>query len=326
MGSIARFDRVGGPEVLSIVPHDAGDPAAGEVLIAQKAIGVNFADLNMRRGRAPMGQSDGLLGSEAAGVILAVGPDVRHLKPGDRVAYGASRPGSYATERVVPASIVTPLPDSISFSTGAGMMSAGLTAGYLLRRLWPLQSGDPILWTAAAGRVGQLAAQWAAHLGLRVIGTVGSRDKMDAALRAGCAHVVLHDTPGFSREVRALTNGDGVAVAYDGVGAATIEDSIASIRRRGLLVSFGASSGVPGPIDLQELGRRGSLFATRPGLPEYVADPAERASLTAELVDLVAVGAIAVDVAHSYPLESVQEAHRAIEERRTTGSVVLTVE
>lgn len=325
MARVVRFHRTGGPEVLQLEHQQVREPRPGEVRIKQAAIGVNFADLSRRAGRLPV-QPPAELGSEAAGVVDAVGDGVTGFEVGDRVAYGGSSPGSYASQRVVPAEIVTKLPAVIGFDTAAGMMSAGLTAGYLLRRVGPpLIAGDAILLTAAAGGVGQIAAQWAKALGLTVIGTVGRPEKIAIAEAAGCDHVLLQSTPNLADRVRELTGGQGVAVAYDSVGADSFTASMHSLRRRGVLVSFGAASGPPPAVDVTELGRAGSLYLTRPGLLDYIADPAERTALTEELLEHVCALRIEIAVAHRYRLEHVVAAHRDIEARRTTGSVVLEV-
>ncbi len=325
MARVVRFHRTGGPEVLTLEHQEVREPDRGEVRIQQAAIGVNFADLSRRAGRFPA-LLPAELGSEAAGVVDAVGAGVTDLAVGDRVAYGGSLPGSYTSQRVVTAEIVTKLPAAIDFDTAAGMMSAGLTAGYLLRRVGSsLSAGDTILLTAAAGGVGQIAVQWAKALGINVIGTVGREEKIATATAAGCDHVLLQSTPDLAARVRELTGGEGVAVAYDSVGADSFTASLHSLRRRGLLVSFGAASGPPPPVDVAELGRAGSLYLTRPGLLDYLSDPAERAVLTTELLDHVSASRIKIAVAHRYPLDDVVDAHRDIEARATTGSVVLEV-
>lgn len=322
MAEVVRFHERGGPDVLRLEKLDLPDPGPGEVRIRQLAVGVNFADTLQRAGRYPI-PLPASPGSEAAGVVEAVGPDVTHLRPGDRVAYGGSAPGAYASERVLPAGIVVKLPDGIDFETAAGMMSAGLTAGYLLRRMWPLKAGDTILFLAAAGSVGQIAVQWAKALGLTVIGTVGSEEKAGVAKAAGCDHVIVHTTEDLTARVRELTDGQGVAVAYDSVGADTFTASLRSVRQRGLLVSFGASSGPPPALDTLELAMNGSLFVSRPGFDHYLSDPAERAELTTELTDHVQAGRIRVAVNHRYALADAAKAHADLEGRRTTGSLVL---
>lgn len=324
MAKAVRFHAAGGPEVLVLEDVDVGAPGPGELRISQKAVGVNFADLNQRAGVFPS-PLPSCPGSEAAGVVEAIGEGVAGFSVGDRVAYGASAPGSYATDRILPAGIVARLPDDIDFETAAGMMSAGLTAGYLIRRIWPsLKAGDPILFHAAAGGVGQIAVQWAKAVGLTVIATVGSQAKAAVAQAAGADHVLIQGEDDIAAAVRELTGGAGVAVAYDSVGKDTFEASLASVRRRGLLVLFGAASGPPPAINPMDLGIKGSLYVTRPGLPDYVADPAERASLTQELFELVESGRIKIAVNHRYPLADAARAHRDIQARRTTGSVILT--
>jgi len=329
MARAIRFHEFGGPEVLKLDDVDMPRPGPGEVQIRQAAVGVNFADIAVRRGifRVAPPPLPVCPGSEAAGIVEAVGTRVAHLRPGDRVAYGGSAPGAYASERNVPADIVVRLPDAIGFETAAGMMSAGLTAAFLLRRMWPLKAGDTILFTAAAGRVGHIAVQWAKALGLTVIGTVGSEKKVEIAKALGCDHVIVYPTADVSARVRELTGGAGVAVAYDSVGAETFASSLKSVRRRGLLVCFGGTSGgLPPPLNLMELGSNGSLFVSMPAYADYVgSDPVARAQLTAELMDHVASGRIKIGLNHKYALADAAKAHSDIENRLTTGSVVLLV-
>ncbi|MXO60644.1 zinc-binding dehydrogenase [Altererythrobacter salegens] len=323
MAKIVRFYKTGGPDVLKLEDIVMPAPAAGEVLVRQQAIGVNFVDITLRKGGipAPLPSS---LGSEAAGIVEAVGEGVAVFAPGDRVAYGGSPNGSYASERIVPAALLSKLPPSIDVETAAGMMSAGLTAGYLIRRIWPfLSEGDPILFHAAAGGVGQIAVQWAKAIGLKVIGTVGSEGKIATALGAGCDHVLVNGRDDIAARVKELTGGAGVAVAYDSIGKDTVEGSLNALRRRGLLVIFGAASGPAPDISPPALAMRGSLYMTRPSLFDYLADPDERASLVAEMFDLVVTGKISISINHKYALDDVASAHRDIEARATTGSVIL---
>ncbi|WOX07015.1 quinone oxidoreductase family protein [Microbulbifer pacificus] len=322
MTQAIRFFTAGGPDVLRLEELELPELAAGEVRVRQYAIGVNFADTYYRRGIFPA-TLPACPGSEAAGVVEAVGPGVTAFVPGDRVAYGASEPGSYVSERNLPASVLTKLPDAIDFEAAAGMMSAGLTAGYLLRKMWPLQAGDTILFTAAAGGVGQIAVQWAKALGLTVIGTVGSKDKIAIALAAGCDHVIDHSTEDLAARVRDITDGQGVSVAYDSVGKLTFAGSLKSVKTRGLLVSFGTASGAPPDLNLMELVLNGSLYVTRPGVAHYVADPAEREELSRELLDHVESGRIRIAVNHRYELADAAKAHEDLESRRTSGSLVL---
>ncbi|MFF0501861.1 quinone oxidoreductase family protein [Nocardia aobensis] len=297
-------------------------PERGEARIRQDVIGVNYVDILQRSGRYPVQLPAGL-GSEAAGVVTAVGPEVDGVAVGDRVAYGASAPGAYASERIVPADLLVKLPSGVDSSTAAGAMSAGLTAGYLLRRMWPLDAGDAILITAAAGSVGQIVAQWAKLLGLTVLGTVGSAAKVAAAEAAGCDYVLVHGQDDIEAQVRGLTDGDGVAVAYDSVGAATFDASLRSVKRRGLLVSFGAASGPVPAFELGRLAAQGSIYVSRPRLMDYLQDPAERSRLTTELLGHLATGRIAIAAHHRYQFIEAAQAHRDIEARKTTGSVLL---
>lgn len=323
MAQVIVIHEFGGPETLKLQEANLGDPGPGEIKMRQVAIGVNFADISVREGRFPS-KLPITPGSEAAGTVISVGTGVETLKPGDRVAYGASASGGYASEQIVPAAIVAKLRDEIELETAAGMMSAGLTAGYLIRRMWPLKKGDAILFTAAAGGVGQIAVQWAKAVGLTVIGTVGSAEKATTAKEAGCDHVIIHSAEDLAVRVREITGGEGVAAAFDSVGADTLEGSLKSVRKRGLLVSFGAASGPPPAISLIDLAMNGSLFLSRPTVYDYVADPAERASLTEELMDLVIARKIRINVNHRYPLADAAKAHSEMAGRRTTGALVLT--
>lgn len=324
MAVVVRFHEFGGPEVLRAEEEAVSAPGPGEVRLRQEAIGVNFIDLSQRSGQVVV-PLPAILGSEAAGVVTEVGDEVTDVQIGDRVAYGGSAPGSYASDRVIAAELVVKLPVGIDSVTAAGAMSAGLTAGYLLRRMWPLKRGDAILLTAAAGSVGQITTQWAKALGLNVIGTVGSASKIEAATAAGCDHVLVHGVDDIAARVNKLTNGVGVAVAFDSVGAETFDASLASVRRRGLVVSFGSASGPVPAVDLLRLSAQGSVFISRPSMMDYVHDPVERASLTHELLGHLQSGLIKVDIRHSFPLADAAQAHRDIEARRTTGSVILTV-
>jgi NADPH:quinone reductase-like Zn-dependent oxidoreductase len=266
------------------------------------------------------------MGVEASGVIEAVGPGVSDFAAGDRVTYTGSPLGAYSTERVMPAGSLIKLPDAISHETAAAMTMRGLTASYLLRRIYPwLKEGDTILLHAAAGGVGLIVSQWARILGLRVIGTVSTEEKARIARAHGCDEIIYYSREDVAPRVRELTGGEGVPLVIDTVGKDTFEGSLASLRRRGMLVCAGTSSGPIPPIDAFQLALRGSLYVTRPALADYIADPLERAELAGELFSHVASGRIRIEINQRYALEDAVEAHRDLEARRTTGSSIFLI-
>lgn len=303
---------------------EVGDPGAGEVRVRHVAVGLNFADTYFRSGLYPAPLPAGL-GVEAAGVVEAVGPGVDQVAPGDRVAYTGSPLGAYSSARVMPVGSLVKLPDEIAFETAAAMMMRGLTASYLMRRIWPLKAGDTILLHAAAGGVGLIVSQWAKLLGLTVIGTVSSDAKAEVARAHGCDHIIRYDREDVASSVRALTGGLGVPVVYDSVGKDTFAGSLDSLRRRGLLVCFGTASGPQPPIEAMQLAIKGSLFITRPALADYIADPAERAELAGELFGHVAAGRIRIEINQHYALADAVKAHRDLEGRKTTGSSIFVL-
>ena len=316
-----RFESFGGPEVLQYREVEVPEPGEGEARVAHRAIGVNFIDVYHRTGLYPLTLPSGL-GGEGAGVVTAVGPGVRHLKAGDRVAYTAPPPlGSYSDERVVAARCLVKLPDAIGDETAAAMMLKGLTAWYLLKRSFKVASGDWILLYAAAGGVGLIAAQWARELGARVIGIVSTPAKRELALRLGCEHVLL-DGDEIPRRVRELSGG-GVPVVYDSVGRTTFYQSLDCLRPHGVLVSFGNSSGKVEPFGLHELMRRGSLYVTRPTLQDFIGERASLEAGAAELFALVDKRRVEIEVNQKYALRDAAQAHRDLEARKTTGSTVL---
>lgn len=324
MAHAIRFKETGGPDVLRWEEVVVGDPGPGEVRIRHEAVGLNFADTYFRSGLYPARLPAGL-GVEAAGVVEAVGEGVTHVADGDRVTYTGSPLGAYSTQRVMPADSLIRLPDGIGFETAAAMTMRGLTSAYLLRRIHPLRAGDTILLTAAAGGVGLIVCQWAKLLGLTVIGTVSTEEKAELARAHGCDHVIHYRRENVAERVRELTDGAGVPVAFDSVGRTTYAASLASLRRRGLLVCFGTASGPVPPIDAMQLAVGGSLFVTRPALADYIADPAERAELAGELFDHVASGRIAIEINQRYALEDAVQAHVELEAGRTTGSSVFVL-
>ncbi|HEY2753322.1 quinone oxidoreductase [Phenylobacterium sp.] len=324
MHKAIRFHEVGGPEVMNLEDVNVGEPGPGEARVRHVAVGLNFADTYFRSGLYPSALPAGL-GVEAAGVVEAVGAGVDNVSAGDRVAYTGSPLGAYSTARVMPADSLVKLPDEIAFETAAAMMMRGLTSAYLLRRIWPLQSGDTVLLHAAAGGVGLIVSQWAKLLGLTVIGTVSSDAKAELARAHGCDHIIRYDREDVAASVRALTAGAGVPVVFDSVGKDTFAGSLDSLRRRGLLVCFGTASGPQPPIQAMQLAIKGSLFVTRPALADYIADPAERAELAGELFGHVAAGRIRIEINQHYELADARRAHQDLEGRRTTGSSIFVL-
>ncbi|MBD7960825.1 MAG: quinone oxidoreductase [Comamonas sp.] len=321
-----QISRNGGTEVLELVTRDVGQPGAGEILLRHHAVGLNFIDVYQRSGlyALPLPLQ---LGMEGAGVVEAVGDGVTHLQTGDRVAYASNPPGSYCERRVMPATHVCKLPDSISFDTGAAMMLKGLTVQYLLKQCLPaegLQAGDFVLFHAAAGGVGLIACQWAKALGLQLIATAGSDEKCQLALANGASHAINYRTEDFAAKVKAITGGQGVKVVYDSVGKDTWEGSIASLRRFGLMVSFGNASGPVPPLSLAALAPKG-LYVTRPSVFVYAHSRSATQAMADDLFNVVSSGKVNIHIAQRYALEQVRTAHEALEARQTTGSTILTV-
>ncbi|MCF2531783.1 quinone oxidoreductase family protein [Yinghuangia soli] len=321
MAQAIRLHETGGPDILRWEETEVGEPGPGEARVRHHAIGLNFADVYFRTGLYPVPLPTGL-GVEAAGVVEAVGEGVAHVAVGDRVTYTSGPLGAYSTERVLPADSLIKLPDAISFETAAASTLRGLTAAYLLRRIHPLQAGDTVLLHAAAGGVGLIFAQWAKLLGIHVIGTVSTEEKAEIARAHGVRDVIFYRRENVPERVRELTGGEGVPVVFDSVGKDTFEGSLASLKRRGLLVVFGTASGVPS-LDVNQLNAAGSVFLTRPGLADYIGDPAERDALKDEFFGHVTSGRIDVTIGQRYALKDAAEAHRELEAGRTTGSTIL---
>lgn len=312
----------GGPEVLEIEDRPVGEPGKGEIRIRHKACGLNFIDVYQRDGLYPMSLPHAL-GMEAAGVVEAVGEGVTHLKPGDRAAYAAQPPGAYTEARVMPAAQVCPLPDAIDFETGAAMMLKGLTVEYLFHRTVPLKAGDTVLFHAAAGGVGLIACQWARSEGIRLIATAGGPEKCALAKEHGAEHCIDYREGDWPAQVRALTDGRGVDVVMDSVGAATFEGSLDCLRPLGMMISFGNASGPVPPFNLATLAGKGSLQITRPTLFTHISDHARCQEMARHLFGKVAEGAVKIRIDQRFPLDDVAEAHRTLEARKTTGSTVL---
>ncbi len=322
-----RIDQHGGPELLKIVEVMVGDPGPGEIRIRHKACGLNFIDVYQRSGvyQLPMPLQ---LGMEASGIVEAVGEGVTHLKVGDRAAYASQPPGAYCEVRVMPAKTVCKLPDDISFETGAAMMLKGLTVQYLFNRVRPveaLQPGDHVLFHAAAGGVGLIACQWARAQGLQLIGTAGSDAKCALAKANGAAHVINYATEDFQARVKEITGGKGVKVVYDSVGKDTWDKSLDCLRPFGLMASFGNASGVVPPFAPGSLAAKGSIYVTRQTLFSHITTRETTQSMADDLFAMVSSGKVKIHIAQRYPLEQVQQAHRDLEARKTTGSTILTL-
>jgi len=318
-----RMHETGGPEVLRWEEIEVPDPGPGEARVRHSAIGLNFIDVYHRTGLYPLPGLPATPGMEGAGEVVAVGPEVAHLKPGDRVAYAGQPPGAYATERLIPAHRLVVLPDEISDRQAAAMMLQGMTVQYLLRRTYRVKPGDTILFHAAAGGVGLIACQWARHLGATIIGTVGSEEKAALARAHGCHHTILYREEDFVARVRELTHGEGVAAVYDSVGRDTFLKSLDCLRPMGILVSFGQSSGPVEAFNTGLLAAKGSLYLTRPSLMVYTAKREDLLASAADLFTVVQSGAVRIEVNQTYPLKDAAQAHRDLEERKTTGSTVL---
>jgi len=318
-----RFHKTGGPEVLQWEEVSVAQPAQGEVLVRHKAVGLNYIDTYHRTGLYPLPLPSGI-GLEAAGVVEAVGPGVTEFKAGDRVAYCNGPIGAYAELKIHPAERLVKIPDGISFEQGASMMLQGLTVQYLLRRLHVVpKAGDTILFHAAAGGIGLIACQWAKALGVNLIGTVGSEEKAKLAREHGAAHTIIYTKEDFQARVMEITGGKKVPIVYDSVGKDTWAKSLDCLQVRGLMVSFGNSSGPVGPTDLGILSAKGSLYVTRPTLMSYTAKRDELLAASKELFDMVLSGKVKIHPRQSYALKDAQQAHRDLESRKTMGSTVL---
>jgi len=317
-----RIHAHGGPEVLQWEPVEASVPGRGEVLVRQTAIGLNFIDVYERTGLYPGALPMGL-GREGAGVVEEVGPDVRGVAVGDRVAYASGQPGAYAQQRVMAADRLVKIPEGVSDRLAAAAMLKGLTAQFLLRRTHRVRKGDAVVVHAAAGGVGLIAAQWARHLGAFVIGVVGSDAKAAIALEHGCHRALVLGRDDLAARVRELTGGLGAHVVYDSIGQDTFFASLDCLRPLGMMVSYGNASGPVPPVAPLELAKRGSLFLTRPVLFHYIARRADLERAARELFDVIGRGAVRIEIGRTYALQDVARAHRDLEARRTIGSTVL---
>jgi NADPH2:quinone reductase len=322
MPTAIRFAKTGGPEVLVLEDVQVGDPGPGQARVRNHAAGLNYIDTYQRSGMYKMELPSGL-GQEGAGVVEAVGSGVTNVKAGDRVAYATTPVGAYSDVRLMPAERLVKLPEAIPFEQGAAMMLKGMTAEYLLRRVYKVKSGDTIVFHAAAGGVGLIACQWAKALGATVIGTVGSDEKAALAKAHGCDHPIVYTRENFTARVKEITGGKGVPVVYDSVAKDTFMGSLDCLQPFGLLAVFGASSGPVPPFDINLLQAKGSLFLTRPTLVTYNAKAEALAESAKALFDVVTSGKVKIEVNQRYPLKDAAQAHRDLEARKTTGSTIL---
>jgi NADPH2:quinone reductase len=321
MAKAVRYHKQGGPEVLQVDEVQVGDPGPGQARVRHTAIGVNFVDTYQRSGLYPM-QVPAVAGNEAAGVVEAVGSGVSDLKAGDRVAY-TGLPGSYCDVRVLPADRLVKLPEGISEEQAASMMLKGLTVHYLIHTTYAVKRGETVLWHAAAGGVGLIACQWLKALGVTTIGTAGSDEKVALARSHGAEHVVNYSKESFVERVKSITGGKNVPVVYDSVGKTTWEGSLDCLRPRGLIVSFGNASGPVAPVNLGILSTKGSLYVTRPTLATHIATRADLVERSNALFEVVKSGKVKIETTKRYKLADAQAAHRDLEGRKTTGSIVL---
>jgi NADPH2:quinone reductase len=321
MTKAVRFHKTGGPEVLQLDDVQVAAPGQGQVRVRHTAIGVNFVDTYQRSGLYPM-QLPQVAGNEGAGVVEQVGAGVTTLKAGDRVTY-TGQVGSYCGERLLPADRLLKLPDGISDEQAASMLLKGMTVQYLIHRTYPVKAGDTVLWHAAAGGVGLIACQWLKALGVTVIGTVGSPEKAKLAKAHGADHVIDYSKEDFVARVKEITGGKGVPVVYDSVGKSTWEGSLNCLRPLGMWVTFGNASGPVPPLNTLILSQKGSLYCTRPTLATYTASRADLEMTSKSLFDIVKSGKVKIEVSGRYKLADAAQAHRDLEGRKTTGSVIL---
>ncbi|XP_043697505.1 quinone oxidoreductase-like isoform X1 [Telopea speciosissima] len=322
MVKVIRVHELGGPEVLRWEDVEIGEPKEGEIRVKNKAIGLNFIDVYFRKGVYKAPTMPFTPGMEAVGVVTAVGPGLTGRKVGDVVAYAGRPMGAYSEEQILPANVVVPVPPSIEPMLAASVLLKGMTAQFLLRRCFKVESGHTVLVHAAAGGVGSLLCQWANALGATVIGTVSNEEKAAQAKEDGCHHVIIYNKEDFVEAVKNITSGEGVHVVYDSVGKDTFQGSLACLRTRGYMVNFGQSSGIPDPVPLPALGAK-SLFLTRPSLMQYTETRDELLKSAGEVFANVDSGVLRVRVNHKYPLAQAAQAHADLESRKTSGSVVL---
>jgi NADPH2:quinone reductase len=317
-----RIAAQGAPDVMTLEPITLPDPGAGEALVRQTAVGINYLDVYHRSGMYPLPVPTGI-GSEAAGVVERVGPGVTEVAPGDRVAYVHNVPGSYASHRVMPSARLVKLPIGVTDEVAAAVMLKGMTVEYLLNRTYPVKRGDAVLFWAASGGVGLLAGQWGKHLGATMIGVAGGTEKCRLARGHGYDEVIDRTREDVAERVKAMTGGKGVPVVYDSVGTASFQASLASLRPRGFFVSFGTTTGAPPPVEAATLQKLGSLYFTRPTLFSYIATRDELAASAGALFDLIERGVLRVHIGARYPLADAARAHADLEAGKTVGSSLL---
>lgn len=316
------FRKAGGPEVLEIEPIELPSPAAGEVRLRQDAIGLNFIDIYYRSGLYPVPLPSGI-GSEAAGVVEAVGPGAGGFRPGDRVAYATRSLGAYASVRIMPAAELVPVPDGISNETAAAIMLKGMTAEFLIERCAAIRPGQTALVHAAAGGVGSLLVQWLTSIGVHVFAHVGNETKAASVRNMGIEAVSSCPMEELATWVRDQTHGRGVDAVFDGIGAASWNASLAAVAKRGLIISYGNASGPVPPMGMLDLMKAGSVFVTRPTLWDYCSTPAELRASAARLFSMIGSGAVKAEIGQKFPLKDAAQVHRLLSERRTTGSTIL---
>ena len=321
MAKAIRFYETGGPEVLRLETVEVGEPGPGQARVRHTGIAVNFIDIYVRTGRYPAPLPSGL-GSDAVGVVEAVGEGVSEVAVGDRVGYLIGPQGAYSDVRLMPAAVLIKLPDGISDSTAATLMMKGMTAQYLFRQVFPLKGGETILYHAAAGGVGLIACQWARAMGVTMIGTVSTDEKAALAKANGCTHTIITGREDIAQRVKEITGGKGVPVVFDSVGKDTLEASLNSLQTRGTLVSNGTSSG-PVVIDTMQLAAKGSLWLTRPAMMHYIMPRAHMLDMAQEVFDMVLAGKIKSEASQTFALADAADAHRALESRKTVGATVL---
>ena len=319
----ALIKKTGGPEVLEIEDIKLSDPKSGEVLIKQIAIGLNYIDTYHRSGLYPVPLPSGI-GLEGAGVVEKVGPDTKNFKEGDKVAYAAAPIGSYATHRIYPVKSLINVPEGIDLEIVAAIMTKGLTTFYLLHKTYKVKSGDTVLFHAAAGGVGQIFCQWAKSLGCKVIGTVGSDEKIDIAKEYGCSHVINYNKKDFQKEIMNITNDVGIPVVYDGVGKVTMEKSLLCLKMRGTFVSFGNASGKLDPVDVGKLIAPKGLFLTRPSIAHYTSTRVELDEAAMKLFDMIKSNKVVINLFKKYPLGDIVQAHKDLEGRKIIGPAIIT--
>ena len=321
MAKVVRFHKTGGPEVLQLEDMAVGEPGQGQVRVRHTAIGINFIDTYQRSGLYPI-QLPSAAGNEGAGVVEAVGPGVTQLKAGDRIAY-TGQVGSYSEQKLLPADRLVKVPQGISDEQAASMMLKGMTVQYLIHRTYKVKPGDTVLWHAAAGGVGLIACQWLKAIGATVIGTVGSDDKATLAKAHGADHVINYSKENFVERVKEITGGKKLPVVYDSVGKTTWDGSLDCLRPLGMMVSFGNASGAVPPFNPTILAGKGSLFLTRPTLVTYTASREDLEMTSKSLFDVVLSGKVKIEISARYKLADAQQAHRDLEGRKTTGSIIL---